>query len=108
MERTRQREISRDGTTWSDISDTVFGLDGLDIAEAEGTTEVGGGGIRRGMALTGYVTSSSASFTVDENSRSRPLLVGWNGQTLHVRYRRDGSGSGNAAGVAEWPLHDQP
>lgn len=86
-------EISLDGTTWTNISKAVHGLDGIDTTEEEGTVEVAGGGSRTGMATTGYVTAG-ASFTVDENVLTRPILTGANGATLHIRYRRDGVGSG--------------
>lgn len=96
-------EISRDGTTWTDISAAVYGLDGLDTTEEEGTVEVAGGGTRTGNRATGYVTVG-ATFTVDENARSRPVLTGYNGGDLRIRYRRDGVGTGNPQVIYRGPV----
>lgn len=96
-------EISTDGNAWTDISEATLGLDGFDTTEEEGTVELGGGGTRTGMQTTGYVVASS-SFTVDENDATRPILTGYNGETLHVRYRREGAGVGNPQMVASGPV----
>lgn len=96
--------IRRSGSTeWVDISAAVHGLDGLDTTEEEGTVEVAGGGTRTGMATTGYVTVG-ATFTVDENARSGPVLTGFNGGTLEIRYRRDGDGAGKPEAVYTGPV----
>ena len=95
-------EISHDGATWTDISVATYGLDGLDISDEEGTTEKAGGGNRTGTLATGYV-QNGASFTVDETELTRPLLHGYNGGTLHVRYRRTGAGSGKKQEVSSGP-----
>ena len=86
-------EISLDGTNWKDISQATYGLDGLDMPEEEGTIETGGGGNRTGNITSGYVTQS-ASFTCDETTPAREVLLGNSGRTVHVRYRRQGAGSG--------------
>ena len=94
--------ISRDGITWTDISDATYGLDGIDLSEEESTVEVGGGGRRMGMDVTGYV-QASASMTVDENERSGPVLHMYGGGTLHVRYRREGDGDGMPQAIFSGP-----
>ena len=96
-------EISRDGVTWQDISAATYGTDGLNIAEPEGTVETGGGGSRTGMETTGYV-AATASFTVDENERSRPVLTGWNARILHIRYQQQGTGAGRPQVVYRGPV----
>lgn len=95
--------ISRDGMVWADVSAAIKGFDGLDITEEEGTVDLAGGGNRTGMITTGYVTVNT-SFTVDENELSRPVLTGFNGGTLHVRYRREGDGSGKPQAIYVGPV----
>lgn len=85
--------LSRDGMAWADVSQATYGLDGLEISDEEGTTEVAGGGVTAGMALTGFV-EHDGSFTVDETEITRPILLGYSGKRLYVRYRRDGDGTG--------------
>ena len=80
-----------------DISAALIGLDGVDVSEAEETTDIGGGGGRRGAQISGYV-DNTADFVVDENATTRPLFWGKNGQTGSAVLSRDGT----AAGGQRW------
>ena len=80
-------EISRDGETWVDVSDIVFPDD-------LGITETASG--------VGYARLS-AMFVASEDDRTRPILTGHNGNTLHVRRRSEGVGSGKPQAVFSGP-----
>lgn len=87
-------EIAPGGTdgTYVQISGNFSGLDNFDHAITELTRTIPGGG-PQAMELVGH-TEGTASFTVDDNITTRPVLWAANGKRVGVKWYRDGNAVG--------------